>query len=74
MSEDQASETIEAAEASIDIATSLLAMAEAGEKLLASGLTQEALVVLLQHKTRMPMRDIRAVLYAIPDLRDYVSQ
>lgn len=68
-----ASEIIEATEASADIRDALVKISEAGEALLKSGLTGRAIVVLIKDQTGLPMGDIRAVLRALPQLRQYVN-
>ena len=68
-----ATEVIEAAEASQDVAEALRAVADAGDRLLASGLTKRALIVLLRDKTGLSMGGIRLLLEALPALRGYTK-
>jgi len=73
--DEEADDIIEAAEADADIAAALLRVAEAGERLLASGLTKRAIVVLLKDRLgQMQKRDIERVLDALPALKSYLSE
>jgi hypothetical protein len=60
------------------LAEHVRACAEAGKKLLASGLTREALVVLLDnllpYDLRITKKQIGAVLDAVPHLDKYVTK
>ena len=60
-------------ETSDELATAITQVAEAGARLLQTRLTLRTLVVLLHDSTGLPMRDIRTLLLAIPDLRKYVK-
>lgn len=40
-------------------------------KMLASGLNKQAIIILLQAETKLPQRDIRAILDALPRLKGW---
>ena len=63
-----------AAQASEEIRDALGRIDDAANALLASGLTERALIVLLRDLTQLKGADIRAVLRALPRLRDFVEQ
>lgn len=64
----------EAADQADVFAANLSRVADAGEKLLKSGLTMRGLIVLLRDSTGLPHREIRSVLEALPELRKYVTK
>lgn len=51
------------------IAESIGRVSEASKALRASGLTRDAILVLIKHATGIPMKDISAVLNAAEDLK-----
>jgi hypothetical protein len=51
------------------IAESIGRVSDSAKALRASGLSRDAVVVLIKHATNLPMRDISAVLNAAEDLR-----
>lgn len=55
------------------IAESIERVAAASEKLLASGLSRRALLVLLKDRTGLNFMDINAVLNALPELRTFLA-
>ena len=63
----------EAADKSAEIAATLHKIADAGTKLLSSGLTRDALILLLHRDSGVGMRDVACVLDAIPRLRRHVT-
>lgn len=67
-------EIVVAAEHSDRIADELERLADAAEKLNQSRLTQRTLLVLLKDQTGIPMADIKAVLKALPELRNLVKK
>ena len=77
---DEATDIIEAAEASSDIADALREVAEAGRKLLASGLNERTIVLLVTDSVnrgasnKVGMGDVRRILRALPALTDYLSE
>lgn len=59
-----------------DMAESIEKVIQAGEALLKSGLTRDAIVILIQQKvgvSNIRKGDIENVLWAIPRLKDYLS-
>lgn len=50
------------------IAKSIVDLSAAAKKMLASGLTERAIIVLLQDHTKLGQTDIRTVLRALPEL------
>ena len=62
-----------AADTSEQIATDLERVADAAEKILEAGLTMKALLILLSHKSGIPQRECKAVLEALPRLREFVE-
>ena len=52
------------------MAVAINKVAEASKQMLASGLTNEALVILLHHRTRVAQMHIREILGALPALAD----
>ena len=77
--EETTAEIIEAAEASEDIREALVRMADAGEKLFASGLNERAIALLVTDRVnrgganRINITEVRRVLKALPALRDYLE-
>ena len=63
----------EAAGDAEDIRDAILKIADAGEALLAAGLTDRALIVLLRDLSGARVSEIRKVLQAIPRLRVYLK-
>lgn len=59
------------AEASADIALALNRVADAGAQLMRSGLKRDAMLALLSRYSGVGIRDVAAVLDAIPQLRQY---
>jgi len=59
-----------------DISSALVRVADAADALFASGLTQEAIIILLKAKIgrNAKMDDIRLVLDALPELRYYCTE
>jgi hypothetical protein len=58
-----------------DMSEAILRVAEAGEKLLQSGLTKKAIIILLHNKIGtqyITKRQIEYVLDAIPELKTYL--
>jgi hypothetical protein len=56
------------------LASAIVEVSKAAKKLLASRLSEEAILVLLKHQTRIPMEQIRRVLHAAVDLeRTYLK-
>lgn len=74
MSDETATEIIEAAEASTDIAEAINRIADAADALLNSGLKKRAILVLLKDRTGYGIRDIENILDALPALRNYLSE
>lgn len=59
-----------------DMAEAILRVAEAGEALLASGITQDALVILIQEEIGnkyITRSQVRYVLNSIPRLKTYLT-
>ena len=50
------------------LAEAIVNIGHAADKLLSSGINKKAVIVLLQHKTKLPMRDIELVLNSLPQL------
>lgn len=56
------------------MAQAIVDIAEAMKRLSATRLKRETIVVLIQHSSKVPQRDIRAVLYAMDQLEyDYLK-
>lgn len=51
------------------IAESIGRVADSAKAMKASGLTREAVIVLIKHRTGIPMKDVSAVLDAAEDLK-----
>ena len=63
----------DAAEASSEIVSAVNRVAEAIDDILAAGLTERALILLIKGKTGMAQSDIQNVLHALTRLRDYLD-
>lgn len=50
------------------LAEAIVNIGNASKKLLASGINKKAVIILLQAQTKVPQRDIRLVLDALPQL------
>ena len=75
MSAEIIDEIMEAHDAGTDIADALLAVADAGEKLLNSGVTKRAILVLIKDRLHgVGLREIDLVVSALPELRQYVRE
>lgn len=67
-------EKIEQAEIEVvELGEALLRVADAGKKLLESGLTERAVVVLLHDYTGVSKTEIKVILNALPNLGDYTK-
>lgn len=53
------------------LAEAIVRISEGFEKLSKSGLNKRAIVILIQAETRLPQRDINAVLDALPRLQGW---
>jgi len=51
------------------IADSIARVSDAAKAMRAAGLTREATIVLIKHRTSIPMKDVSAVLDAAEDLK-----
>lgn len=56
-----------------DLAEAIIRLADLGDQLKGGPLTEKALVILIADKTGVRRDDIRAVLWALPQLREYVK-
>lgn len=61
----------EAAKTSEEICELLARISDAANRLLNTGLTEDALVILLQHISGVKRSDIRSVLHSLPALKHY---
>lgn len=52
-----------------ELATAVIAISDAMQKLMASGLNRRAIEVLVQHLSHAPMSQVRAVLNSLTELR-----
>lgn len=50
------------------LAEAIVSIGKATNKLMASGLNKHAVIVLIQAQTKLPQRDIKTVLEALPQL------
>jgi len=53
------------------LAKAIVSIGKAADKLLLSGLNKRAVLVLLQAETKLPQRDIKIVLEALPKLEQW---
>lgn len=53
------------------LASAIVSIGKAADKLYESGLNRDAVVVLLQHKTKLPARSIRSVLDGLRRLESW---
>lgn len=66
-------ELVEGQEAGADLSAALLAVADAGEKLLNSGLTKRAIALLIKDQlSGVGLREIMLILNAVPGIRRYI--
>lgn len=56
------------------IADQIERLAAAAELLTNTGLTERAILILLRDRTGLGIREIRLVLRALPELREYVAK
>lgn len=56
------------------LASAIVEVADAAKRLLNSKLTEEAVIVLLKHRTGISQREIKEVLYAAADLQRFVKK
>jgi len=69
----EAADVLDAASECEEIADSLKAIQKAALELLSSGLTQEALVLLVRIKAGVNKADVESVLWALSHLDDYLE-
>lgn len=62
------------AEDAVRIAAAIRTAAEMGKRLRSAGLTERALVILLQDFTNVSQRDIKLILDALPKLTYYLTR
>lgn len=53
------------------LAAAIVRISESMEKLLASGINTKAIIVLIHHETKIPQKDIKAVLDAMNRLKGW---
>lgn len=53
------------------LAKAIVSISKAADKLYSSGVNRQAVIVLLHHKTKLPMRDIKLVLDSLKRLEGW---